>query len=99
MIPILIGDLMRTMLFWNRMFENGVFANAVVAPAVPPGMDLIRTSYMATHEDHHVDRILEVCEKVGREMGIIDPSRPSPVPPAAARAPAPAPSPTASPEA
>jgi 7-keto-8-aminopelargonate synthetase-like enzyme len=48
-----------------------VFANAVISPAVPPGRSLIRTSYMATHEREHLDRALDVLEKVGRELGVI----------------------------
>jgi 8-amino-7-oxononanoate synthase len=32
---------------------------------------LLRTSYMATHTDDQLDRVLEVFGRVGREMGII----------------------------
>jgi len=55
----------------KRLQEEGVFANAVISPAVPPGCSLIRTSYMATHERKHLDRALDVLEKVGREIGVI----------------------------
>jgi 8-amino-7-oxononanoate synthase len=70
-IPIIIGDDTKVLLFWKALFENGVFVNPVVSPAVPPGMQLLRTSYMATHTDSQLDRVLEVFGRVGKDLGII----------------------------
>jgi len=42
-----------------------------VTPAVPAGMALIRTSYMATHTDVHLDIVLRAFEKVGKKTGLI----------------------------
>jgi 8-amino-7-oxononanoate synthase len=70
-IPIIIGDNTKVLLFWKAMFENGVFVNPVVSPAVPQGMQLLRTSYMATHTDAQLDRVLEVFAKVGKELGVV----------------------------
>ncbi len=70
-IPIIIGDDQRTFGFWKALFDNGVFVNPVVSPAVPPGMQLLRTSYMATHTDEQMDRVLEVFGKVGKALGVI----------------------------
>jgi 8-amino-7-oxononanoate synthase len=70
-VPVVIGDDLKTFLFWRELFEAGVFVNAVISPAVPPGLQLLRTSYMATHEDEHLDQVLEVFQKVGRELGVI----------------------------
>jgi 7-keto-8-aminopelargonate synthetase-like enzyme len=42
-----------------------------VPPAVPEGKSLLRTSYMATHTDEQLDRVLEMFEKVGKEQGLI----------------------------
>lgn len=70
-IPLILGDDMRTFGFWKALFNNGVFANPVVSPAVPPDGALIRTSYMATHTDTELDKVLEICKKVGKEIGII----------------------------
>jgi 7-keto-8-aminopelargonate synthetase-like enzyme len=55
----------------KRLFEEGVFVNPVVSPAVPPGRELLRTSYMATHTDVQLNRVLEAFQKVGKEMGLI----------------------------
>jgi 8-amino-7-oxononanoate synthase len=71
-VPVVIGDDLKTFLFWRELFEAGVFVNAVISPAVPPGLQLLRTSYMATHEDEHLDQVLEVFQKVGRELGVIN---------------------------
>jgi 8-amino-7-oxononanoate synthase len=70
-VPVIIGDDMKAFIFWRDLFEAGVFVNAFVSPAVPPGMAMLRTSYMATHEDHHLNRILEVFGEVGRKLGVI----------------------------
>ncbi len=70
-VPIIIGDDMKTFVFWKKLFENGVFVNPVVSPAVSAGNQLLRTSYMATHTDDQMDKVLSVFEKVGKELGII----------------------------
>ena len=70
-IPIHIGDDMMTVLTWKNLFENGVFVNPVLSPAVPAGSQLLRTSYMATHTDEQLDRVVEIYARVGKEMGLI----------------------------
>ncbi len=70
-IPIIIGDDQLTFLTWKLLFENGVFVNPVISPAVPQGMQLLRTSYMATHTDEQLDQVLVAFEKVGKQVGLI----------------------------
>jgi len=70
-IPIIIGDNDRTFLMWKKLFDNGVFVNPVISPAVSPGHQLLRTSYMATHTDAQMDKVLSIFEKVGKELGVI----------------------------
>jgi 8-amino-7-oxononanoate synthase len=70
-IPVVIGEDIKTFYFWKTLFENGVFSNPVVTPAVPPGQSLIRTSYMATHTDQELDQVLEIFGRVGKELEII----------------------------
>lgn len=71
-VPIIVGDDQLTFLFWRRLFEEGVFVNPVIAPAVPQGRQLLRTSYMATHTDQQLDRVLEIFRRVAREIGLIN---------------------------
>jgi len=70
-VPIIIGDTMKVFGMCRLLFENGVFANPVASPAVPPGRELLRTSYMATHTEEQLDQVLEAFKKVGKQMGII----------------------------
>jgi 8-amino-7-oxononanoate synthase len=70
-IPLIIGDNEKTFTFWKVLFDNGVYANPVVSPAVPPDRSIIRTSYMAIHTDDELGQVLEICKKAGKEVGII----------------------------
>jgi len=70
-VPIVIGEDLECFAFWKALFDNGVFTNPVVSPAVPSGRAMIRTSYTATHTKEHLDRVVEVVAKVGREKGLI----------------------------
>jgi len=70
-VPVIVGEDELTFLAWKALLEHGVYVNPVVAPATPPGRQLLRTSYMATHTDEQLDRVLEAFETVGRELAII----------------------------
>ena len=70
-IPIIIGDDEKTFMTWRMLFENGVFVNPVISPAVAPGRQLLRTSYMATHTDEQLNRVLSIFEDVGKQLGLI----------------------------
>jgi 8-amino-7-oxononanoate synthase len=69
-VPIFIGDRIKTMQVWKRIYDRGVFVNAIVVPAVAPGRDLLRTSYMASHRDDQLDTILRVVGEVHQEVGL-----------------------------
>jgi 8-amino-7-oxononanoate synthase len=71
-IPVVVGEMMKCFQFWKDLFEEGVYVNAVVPPAVPQGQALVRTSYMATHTNEHLDKILDAFRTVGIKHGIID---------------------------
>ena len=70
-IPIIIGDQWKTFQMCGLLQEYGVFVNPVVPPATPPGRELLRTSFMATHTEEQLDRVLEAFERAGKELGII----------------------------
>ena len=70
-VPVIIGDDMRTFLTWKALYEAGVYTNPVVSPAVPPELSLLRTSYMATHTEEQLDRVLAIFKQVGQTMGLI----------------------------
>jgi 8-amino-7-oxononanoate synthase len=70
-VPIIIGDDQLTFMMWKTLFDEGVFVNPVISPAVAPGHQLLRTSYMATHTNDQLDKVLEIFEKVGMRLGVI----------------------------
>lgn len=70
-VPLLIGDDIKTFKFWTALFEAGIYTNAVISPAVPPDRALLRTSYMATHTESDLDQVLDTVKKIGKGMGII----------------------------
>ena len=63
-LPVPIADDWRAALYWKALFEEGVYVNVALYPAVPPGGALLRTSVMATHEHEHLDRALAALEQV-----------------------------------
>ncbi len=70
-IPLMMGEMERAFMMWKILGNEGVFANPVVPPAVPQGRCMIRTSYMATHTDEMLDRVLGIVEQAGKQLGVI----------------------------
>ncbi len=70
-IPIIVGDDMTCFGLWKECFENGLYTNPVISPAVPQGMALLRTSYMATHTREQLQRALDIMGTAGRKLGVI----------------------------
>ena len=58
-IPIVLGSKERVYRFWQSLMEQGVFSVISIAPAVPPGKDLIRTAVSARHTDEDLDKIAD----------------------------------------
>lgn len=70
-VPIFIGDELKTFLFWKALSAAGIYVNPVVPPTVPPAQSLLRTSYMATHTDEQLDRVIDIMGDVGKKLEII----------------------------
>ena len=70
-VPVIIGDDMKAFIFWRELFDAGVFVNVFVSPGVPQGMQMLRTSYMASHEEEQLNTILEVFGTIGKKLGVI----------------------------
>lgn len=70
-IPVIVGDQTKAMMFWKALFDAGVYTNVVLPPAVPPNLSLLRTSYIASHTDEQLEKVLAIFEKVGKELGVI----------------------------
>lgn len=70
-VPVIVGDDSLAFQMWKLLYDNGVFVNVFISPGVPAGRQMMRTSYMATHEKEHLDEIIEVFEKAGKQVGLI----------------------------
>jgi 8-amino-7-oxononanoate synthase len=70
-LPIFVGPMDKTFKIWKTLFEEGVFTNPIVPPAVPEGGCRLRTSFMATHTDDQLDFVLETLERVGKQFGVV----------------------------
>jgi 8-amino-7-oxononanoate synthase len=70
-IPVLAKSPERVYGMCQALSDRGVFVNPVVSPAVPPGRELLRTSYMATHTDEQLDTVLDAFGEVARSVGLI----------------------------
>lgn len=68
-VPILIGSEAKAFQFTQRLFEEGVFATPAIYPAVRYGEAIVRTSYMSTHTEEDLDRVLEIFAKLAKELG------------------------------
>ena len=58
-VPIVLGSREAVYRFWQALLEKGIFTVMSIAPAVPPGKDLIRTAVSALHTNDQIDRIGE----------------------------------------
>ncbi|MBN1301081.1 MAG: aminotransferase class I/II-fold pyridoxal phosphate-dependent enzyme [Melioribacteraceae bacterium] len=70
-VPVIVGDDGLAFQMWRKLFDAGVFVNVFISPGVPQGRQMMRTSYMATHEDEHLDYIVNTFIKVGQELGLV----------------------------
>ncbi len=69
--PVIVGEGARAMKFSTRLFEEGVFAQAIVYPTVAVDKCRVRTIVTALHTNDELSRALEIFERVGKELAII----------------------------
>lgn len=70
-IPAVVGEDVVAFQMCRRLFEEGIFVNSVISPAVEKGNALIRLSLMATHTEDQVHQAMDKMVKVGKELGVI----------------------------
>ena len=58
-VPMIIGDDIKTAIFWKRLFDEGLYTNCVVAPAVRPGQ---QPGYACA-------QWLQQCRGFGKDVG------------------------------
>ena len=70
-VPVLVGQDEVAIQVWRGLWDGGVFTTPAIAPAIPPGQAIIRTSVNANHTEDQIDRVLGTFEVVGRRYGLI----------------------------
>ncbi len=71
-MPLYVRDNDKTFLITKLLFEEGIFVNPVVSPAVAPDDTLIRYSLMATHTKEQIDFSIEHIANVFKKLQIIE---------------------------
>jgi 8-amino-7-oxononanoate synthase len=70
-VPVIVGDDLLAFQMWRLLYDYGVFVNVFISPGVPNGRQMMRTSYMSSHEDEHLDFIIDAFKKSGKKLGLI----------------------------
>ena len=70
-VPVIFGKDESTLMAWKALYEAGLYTNPVISPAVPAELSRLRTSYMATHTDEQIDRVVSIFAEVGASLGLI----------------------------
>jgi glycine C-acetyltransferase len=69
--PVLAGDSATANRLSDRLFAEGVFAQAIGYPTVARDKARVRTIVTATHTREDLQYALDAFERVGRELGLI----------------------------
>ncbi len=67
-IPVYTYEMHRTFLATKLLFEEGVYVNPVIPPAVNEGECMLRTSYTATHTREQMDTAVEAFKRVWAKL-------------------------------
>ncbi len=70
-VPVIVGDDQLAFTMWRLLYNNGIFTNVFISPGVPQGRQMLRTSYMSSHENSHLDFIIEKFIEVGKQLKVI----------------------------
>ena len=70
-VPVIVGDDLLAFKMWRMLYDAGVFVNVFISPGVPQGRQMMRTSYMASHEEEHLNAILDIFKDTGKKLGLI----------------------------
>lgn len=70
-IPIMLGENKLAQDMSRELFNEGLFAKAIVYPTVPQGKARIRVMNSAGHSKEQLDQALKIFEKVGKKLNVI----------------------------
>lgn len=70
-IPLMLGEEALAQKFSRTLFENGMFAMAIVYPTVAKGKARIRLMNTAAHSQNDLEQALDTLQTVGKSLGVI----------------------------
>ena len=69
--PVITGDSAKANMLSDRLFQQGVFAQAIAFPTVAKDKARVRTIVTATHTVEDLQYALDMFELVGRELNLV----------------------------
>ena len=69
-VPLVIGEAGEAMALCERLLEEGIFAQAIRPPTVPPGTCRLRLTVMATHRVADLRHAARTVGTVARQLGL-----------------------------
>ena len=72
-VPIYVRDNTKTFQVTQMLFNEGIFVNPVISPAVPSNSSLLRFSLMATHSHEQIDMAIDKFIKARKMIGFGEP--------------------------
>ncbi|PIQ88340.1 MAG: 8-amino-7-oxononanoate synthase [Candidatus Omnitrophica bacterium CG11_big_fil_rev_8_21_14_0_20_42_13] len=70
-IPLLVGDAKKALEFSERLFEQGIFVQAIRPPTVPEGTSRLRITLTAAHTKRDLKFCLDKILTTAKKFGII----------------------------
>ena len=70
-IPVIVGDAEKAEELSARLYEKGVYAQAIKFPVVPRGTARLRVMISAAHTREDLEKAADAIIEITKEMGII----------------------------
>ncbi len=70
-VAIRMQNPQKAVALWNGLLEAGLYTNLALPPATPSGWFLLRSSISAAHSSQQIALAVELCTRIGRELGLI----------------------------
>lgn len=70
-MPILVGDAEKALVFAEQLFAEGVYAPAIRPPTVPESTSRIRVTITSEHTSVHIDHALGAFERAGKAARLL----------------------------
>ncbi|MEE9567834.1 MAG: 8-amino-7-oxononanoate synthase [Candidatus Binatia bacterium] len=69
-LSLMVGDSAKCMILAERLLQNGVFAQGIRPPSVPPGTSRLRIVPMATHTREQMEQALRAFKDAKEDHGL-----------------------------